>query len=571
MFSKKLSISYLKEVYIEGEITPSDVVLEIIKRAKNDKEMNIWITPPTMEMIKPYLEKLKDTEPNSLPLWGIPFAIKDNIDLEGVLTTAGCPEFGYIPRESAEVVKRLIQAGAIPIGKTNLDQFATGLVGTRSPYGEVHNSLKPELISGGSSSGSAVSVARGQASFALATDTAGSGRVPALLNNLVGYKSSCGAWSTKGLVPACASLDCITVLTLDLEEALIVDEICRGYVEEDPWSKEIPSISENMPKQIYLPIDELEFYGPFADVYRDAWNKSIERVKELNIPIEYIDYSMFSEAASILYDGPWVAERWKDLRDFVMGNADKVFPVTKTILEGGGNPKFDAVSVFEAIHKLQELKCKTKVLLKDSIMIMPTAGGTWSREEVRNNPIKTNSDMGKYTNHCNLLDLSAVALPSGFAAEDIPFGITAFSLSNGEGLLAGFGKVFEEVNKKIIVAVCGLHMRGFPLEYQMKECGGKFLKACKTADEYKLIKLSTMPIKPGLIKELSGGNAIEVELFEMNLDRLGYFLSLISSPLGIGRLKLEDGSEVCGFICEKYGEVGAEDISSFGGWRNYCM
>lgn len=566
VYPKKLSINWLKKMYASNKITPEEVVLEIINTANRDKEMNIWITPPKFENIKHYIDKLKGTNPNSLPLWGIPFAIKDNIDLENIETTAACPEYAYTPKESAEVVKKLIEAGAIPVGKTNLDQFATGLVGTRSPYGEVHNALKPELISGGSSSGSAVSVARGQAAFALGTDTAGSGRVPALLNDLVGFKSSCGAWSTKGLVKACASLDCITVFSVDLDEAVIIDNVVRGFVEEDPWSKEIPKPVSRLPKKICLPNKTPEFYGSYGREYEKAWNESVEKIKELNIPIEYIDYDMFSEAATILYEGPWVAERWKDIGEFVKENPDKVFPVTKTILECGGNPKFDAVSVFKAIHRLQELKAKTKIMLKDAVLVMPTAGGTWTRDQVRENPIAANSDMGKYTNHCNLLDLSAIAIPSGYAAKDVPFGITIFSLSDAEGLLIGLGREFKE--EKITVAVCGLHMQGYPLEVQMFECGSKYLRTCKTADKYKLFKLNTNPTKPGLIKVESGGSSIEVELWEMPLDKFGYFTSLIPSPLGMGKVELEDGSEVCGFICEEYGKEDGEDITIFGGWRN---
>lgn len=567
-YPKKLSIKWLKEMYSNNKINPEEVVLEIINRSNQDKDMNIWITPPRMENIKPYIENLKNYEPNSLPLWGIPFAIKDNIDLENIATTAGCPEYAYIPSESAYVVKKLIDAGAIPMGKANLDQFATGLVGTRSPYGEVHNALKPELISGGSSSGSAVSVARGQVSFALGTDTAGSGRVPASLNDLIGFKSSFGAWSTKGLVPACASLDCITVFSVDLEEAIMVDDIVRGFDVGDPWSKEIPKPISKLPKEIFLPQKSPEFYGPYAKEYQKAWTESIEKIKELNIPIEYIDYDIFSEAASILYDGPWVAERWKELGEFVKENSDKVFPVTKTILEGGGNPKFDAVSVFKAIHRLQELKSLTKIMLKDAVLIMPTAGGTWTRKQVRENPIATNSDMGKYTNHCNLLDLSALAIPAGYAAEDVPFGITIFSLSDSEGLLLGLGKEVEKLkNEKITVAVCGLHMKGYPLESQMIECKSRFLKTCKTSNKYKLFKLNTNPSKPGLIKVQDGGEAIEVELWQMPLEKFGYFTSLIPSPLGMGKVELEDGSEVCGFICEEYGKDDAEEITKYGGWR----
>ncbi len=385
-FTEKLTIQWLKRSYENGSSTPLEVAEHIIKKTKQYGEYHIWITEPALDQMKMYIDRLPEKK-NELPLWGIPFAIKDNIDLENVPTTAACKEFSYLPEENTTVVKKLIQAGAIPIGKNNLDQFATGLVGTRSPYGEVHNAYDSELIGGGSSSGSAVAVALGMAAFALGTDTAGSGRVPAALNGLVGYKPSVGAWSSKGVVPACASLECVTVFANTLSDAQNVNLIARGFDRECCWSRKLPVPEYKQPKKICLPDDGIEFFGPFAEVYEEKWNKAVERIKKLGIEVEYIDYTMFRKAASILYDGPWVAERWKDLGKFVENHQGKIFPVTETILRSGGSEEHTAVSVFRAIHELQEYKAEAKRVLKDAVLIMPTAGGTYTREEVRQKPI----------------------------------------------------------------------------------------------------------------------------------------------------------------------------------------
>lgn len=567
----KLTLSWIRETYASNQLKPEEVIEEIIKRSKQDENMNIWITPPKMEDIKPYLERLAEIDFDSSPLWGIPFAIKDNIDLANVPTTAGCAEFSYTPTEHSTVVQRLIDAGAIPVGKTNLDQFATGLVGTRSPYGETHNSLRPELISGGSSSGSAVSVARGQAVFALGTDTAGSGRVPAALNNLVGLKPSLGAWPTKGAVPACASLDCITVFSHHIEDAYQVDALVRGEELEDPWSRELPVPLPKLPKKICLPKDSISFYGPYANEYQKAWNQTVEQLKQLPAEIEYIDYEFFREAAAMLYDGPYVAERWADLGGFINNHPGVTFPVTEKVLRSGALPKYDAASVFHSLHKLQEFKRRAQILLKDAVLVTPTAGGTWTRDQVREDPVKTNSAMGLYTNHCNLLDLCAIAVQAGEADDNLPFGITFFALSNEEGLIAGAARAFvinsKQKNKTTEIAVCGLHMRGYPLEKQMLEFGATFLRKEVTAENYQFIKLPTEPAKPGLIKRKFGGNAIELEIWEMPLSSFGEFAALVPSPLGIGKVELQDGTEVPGFICEGYAAEDAEDISDAGSWR----
>lgn len=598
--AKELSISWLREKYEKQELTPQEVIAAIVQRSSDDAGMNIWITPPTMDVIQPYLDRLAEINLVDAPLWGIPFAIKDNIDLAGVPTTAGCAEYAYTPTEHSGVVERLIAAGAIPVGKTNLDQFATGLVGARSPYGDAHNALRPELISGGSSSGSAVSVARGQAAFSLGTDTAGSGRVPAALNRLVGYKPSLGAWPTKGVVPACASLDCVTVFAHSLNDALAVDGVVRGLHADDPWSRSVTREAAKLPAKVFLPEGELGFYGPYASEYSAAWDAAVEKLKglsvDLNIPVEYIDVSLFAEAAAILYEGPWVAERWAALGSFIEANPGIAYPVTEKILRSGSAAEYDAASVFHAMHKLQQFKLEARKLLKDAVLVMPTCGGTWTREQVLADPISTNRDMGRYTNHCNLLDLCGVAVPAGDAAPQTPFGITFFALAEEESLICGAAEQFvagavdaelesaaeasaprlagsaaDEVAVAAVpttlVAVCGLHMRGYPLEKQMLSCGARFIREDETAAKYSLVKLPTTPAKPGLVKQQQGGAAILLEVWEMPLEAFGGFAAAIPAPLGIGKVELRDGTEVPGFVCEAYAAVGAEDVTALRTWR----
>jgi allophanate hydrolase len=586
-FPRTFSIQWLREKYLNDETTPEEIVSEIIRRTHRDADMNIWITPPTMAMVKPYLDRLRTLDQTSLPLWGIPFAIKDNIDLAGAPTTAGCFEYTCMPDGNAGVVERLIAAGAIPLGKTNLDQFATGLVGTRSPYGETHNAFQPELISGGSSSGSAVAVARGHAAFALGTDTAGSGRVPAALNRLIGYKPSLGAWPVNGVIPACESLDCVTVFTHNLQDALMVDQITRGIHEDDPWSKNLPHPLPKLPQKICLPNGPLEFYGPFAKEYETAWETTVHTVRKMNIPIEYVDTELFEQAGSILYEGPWIAERWTSLGEFIDTHPGATLPVTEEILRSGVMAGYDAASLFHVMHRLQSYKAATRKMLKDAVLVMPTAGGTWSRKQLNLDPIGANRAMGRFTNHCNLLDLCAVALPSEDAALNLPFGITLFANSEREDLIFGAGEMFVNLvagteapnllwneNRPVsagtssFVAVCGLHMRGYPLEKQMLEIGAKFVREAITAAKYQLVKLHTVPAKPGLIKKQAAGSSIHLEIWEMPVDRFGSFVASIPAPLGIGKIELQDGSEVTGFVCEAYAALGAEDISAFGGWRN---
>lgn len=351
-FPEKLSFKWIMQAYDKNELSPGDLADEIIRRSKKEADKNIWIVPLTKELTEKYISKLPPKD-SSKPLWGIPFAVKDNIDLEGVPTTAACPDYEYIAEKSAFVVQKLIDAGAFPVGKTNLDQFATGLVGTRSPYGEVHNSHDPKMISGGSSSGSAVAVALGMAAFALGTDTAGSGRVPAMLNTLVGFKPALGSWSTTGVVPACASLDCVTVFANSLEDAETVNEYAKGYDTDCVWSRKYENKGKKLPDTIYLPKDEPAFFGDNAELHKAKWHNAICRIEKLGVTVKHIDYKMFYDAALILYEGAYVAERWADLRGFVEANEDKVFPVTKKILSSGGSEEKTAARLFDDLHKLQ--------------------------------------------------------------------------------------------------------------------------------------------------------------------------------------------------------------------------
>lgn len=567
---EKLTITWLRQAYLRGETTPAEVIRECLSRCEKAQSYNIWIHRFSWEEIAPYLQALEQKPMEECPLWGIPFAIKDNIDLAGMETTAACPGYAYLPRENAEVVQRVLDAGAIPLGKTNMDQFATGLVGTRSPYGETHNSLRPELISGGSSSGSAVAVALGQAAFSFGTDTAGSGRVPAALNGLYGWKPSLGAYPKQGVVPACESIDCVSVFANTLEDAVAVDASLRGLSRQDPWSQEVPFGGKAMPKRIFLPnLTEKDFYGPFAAQYQSAWQRAVAQMETLGIPVTRIDDTMFREAASILYGGPLVAERWSALGDFVEQHPDSVFPVTLEILKSGAGDCYTASQLFQAQHKLKAYGMKTRQLLQDAVYVTPTCGGTWSRADVRANPIGANTDMGRFTNHCNLLDLCAAAVPAGMADDKLPFGITVFGLHGMESLLEGFAERFASRAQSIPLVVCGLHMRGMPLEHELTDCGAVFDREVTTAPLYKLYDLSGPLHRPGMVQAEQGGASLEAELWQIPADQFGPFASRIGAPLGFGKIKLSDGTAAEGFLCEAACVTPEQEITPYRSYRNY--
>ena len=410
----------------------------------------------------------------------------------------------------------------------------------------------------------------GQAAFSFGTDTAGSGRVPAALHGLYGWKASIGAFPAHGVVPACRSMDCVSVFAHSLEDALTVDQCVRGFTELDPWSRTLPMQAPQMPQHIYIAkLEKTDFFGPYAEQYEKAWEKAVERVKTLGIPVTEIDDAMFRDAASILYGGPLVAERWAALGDFATEHPEGVFPVTLEVLQSGAGDQYSAAALFQAQHKLKAYQMETKKLLEGAVYLTPTCGGTWTRDQVRENPIDANTAMGRFTNHCNLLDLCAAAIPAGMAEKDVPFGITAFAPCGEEHLVAGFAQKYEACRETIPLVVCGLHMRGMPLEHQMLELGAAFAKEIKTAPVYRMYALPETPERPGLVRVKQGGAAVEAEVWNVPADTLGGFVAGISAPLGFGKVQLSDGTNCEGFLCESEALDGAVDITEFGGFRNY--
>ena len=514
------------------------------------------------------------------PLAGMTFAIKDNIDLAGLPTTAGCPAYAYQPERSATVVERLINAGAIPIGKTNLDQFATGLVGTRTPYGACSSVFDKRYISGGSSSGSAVAVALGMVDFSLGTDTAGSGRVPAAFNNIVGLKPTRGLLSTAGVVPACRSLDCVSTFAKDCGLARRVWEVARGFDAEDPFSRVIGAGQDAAPWvgggfRFGVPSrEQLEFFG---DVEAERlYSKALEDLEKLGGERIEIDYSIFRAAGALLYSGPWVAERLAVIRGFMDAHAEEMDPVVREIISGAR--RYSAVDAFEAEYKLRELRRRSEAEWRRiDVMVLPTTGTIYTHEEVAAEPIKLNTNLGYYTNFVNLLDLAAVAVPAGFRTNGLPFGISFLGpVFSDEALLslADFyhrGVALGAPAGCVAVAVVGAHLSGQPLNWQLTERGARLMKASRTGPGYRLYALEgTVPAKPGLVRDPGFvGEGIEVEVWAVPEDRFGGFVAAVPPPLGIGSATLDNGEVVKCFICEAYAVEGAEEITRFGGWRNY--
>jgi allophanate hydrolase len=423
-----LAIKHLQTEYISGNLTPTQVVTHIADLLQQEDTHAVWIRPLSLDEMMVYVNVLADKSPSELPLYGIPFAIKDNIDLAGIPTTAACAEFAYMPKASATVVQRLIDAGAIPVGKTNLDQFATGLVGARSPYGAGKNSINPEYISGGSSSGSAVSVALDMVSFSLGTDTAGSGRVPAAFNNLVGVKPSCGLLSTTGVVPACRSLDCVSVFTKNIYDAEIVMPIAQGFDATDDYSRPLPAdtisafkreFSFGVPKS-----EQLAFFG--NSEAPALYQAAVEHLKSIGGKAVEIDFSKFVETARLLYEGPWVAERYAGIKDFIESQPQAFHPITYKIISGA--TAFNAVDTYQAQYRLKALQRATASTWQQvDFVLTPTAGTIYTIAEVEADPVQTNTNLGYYTNYMNLLDMSAIAVPAGFQSNGMPFGVTMFA------------------------------------------------------------------------------------------------------------------------------------------------
>lgn len=586
------SIASLHEAYISKKVDVESFLKQCLKSVRED-EHNAWISVITDKQLSAYLDNLSKKD-KTLPLWGVPFAVKDNIDLFGLDTTAACKEYAYTPSENAFAVELLIKAGAIPLGKTNLDQFATGLVGVRSPYGACKNSIKPEYVSGGSSSGSAVSVALGQVMFSLGTDTAGSGRVPAAFNNILGLKGTCGRVSSTGVVPACKSLDCLTVFANTADDLSKVFSVISKFDKTDCYARNAPITPYGFKKNFIfgVPKDtDLEFFQD--EEARKLFYKAVENLIEIGGTAKQISLKPFLDAAKLLYEGSFVAERLSGNKDFFDTQLDECLPVIKTII--GNSAKFSAVDAYSNNYKLMELKRLAMDELEGiDFVITPTTGTIYKIREVENNPIELNSNLGYYTNFMNLLDFCAVALPAGFRntgdKKGLPFGITLFSNAfNDEALLEiasmytnhckyviGANKLSyttAQVNtlsdREMLIVVCGAHLEGLPLNYQLTQLEAKLYKKTRTSANYKMYKLDGEVIKPGLVRSENSGFDFEVEVYKILKERVGDFLCLIPYPLGLGKVELSDGSYQTGFICEGQAISNATDISSFGSFKDY--
>ncbi len=604
-----LSIRGLRARYLAGDLAPADVLAEIHGHLDRHSDNPIWIHVISDADLAPYLERLAEADPEKLPLYGIPFAIKDNIDVAGIPTTAACPGYAYTPERSAYVVDRLIAAGAIPIGKTNLDQFATGLVGTRSPFGATRNAFDPHYISGGSSSGSAVAVALGLASFSLGTDTAGSGRVPAAFNNLVGIKPSRGLVSTSGVVSACRTLDCVSIFALDLPDADAVMRVAAHFDPDDPYARPggpAPSASAvgDGPFRFGVP-RSLEF---FVDTESQRlFEVAAARLQGLGGKAVAIDFQPFEEAARLLYEGPWVAERYAAIESFIQAHPEALLEVTRRIIAPAVDAR--AVDAFKAQYRLAALRRRAEAQMAGlDFILTPTAPTIYTIAQVEADPIGLNTRLGTYTNFMNLLDLAAVAVPAGFRADGLPFGVTLFGPAFSDGTLAALADrlhraqglplgatgrlmsvrpsegdeprgsgapaaidpILEPAVPTLNLVVCGAHLSGLTLNHQLTERGGRLLCATRTAPCYRLYALpGGPPHRPGLIRQGNGGAAIEVEVWSLHFDQVGGFLAGIPAPLGLGSVELDDGSWEKGFICEGFAAAGARDITHLGGWRAF--
>ena len=597
-----LTLSALRAAYRSGSLTPQALVADIEQRCDGSAAHNIWIARLHAEQLRPYLERLEQHDPDELPLYGIPFAIKDNIDLAGVPTTAGCAAFTYTPERSAFVVQRLIDAGAIPIGKTNMDQFATGLVGTRSPqpWGTCHNAFHPDYISGGSSSGSAVAVALGLVSFSLGTDTAGSGRVPAAFNNIIGLKPSRGLLSMEGVVRACRSLDCVSIFALTTDDADSVLEQAAAFDPNDDYARDNPFANNHRhygqpPTSFRFGVPQaaqLNFFGNASA--EGLYRTSMEQLQALGGEKVEVDFAPFLEAARLLYEGPWIAERFVAIEDIITQQPEALLPVIRQII-GGGRDK-TAADGFKAEYRMQHYRRRARAVL-DSVdfLLTPTTGTVYTIAEVEAEPIELNSNLGYYTNYLNLLDCAAIAMPAGFLDKGLPWGVSFVAPAMQDRKLLSYARRWQQAlglplgaldavaelapisaaiaqADTVPLVVCGAHLTGLALNWQLTERGAQLLQRTTTSPQYRLYCLpGGPPQRPALVRAAQQGASIEVEVWAMPTEQLGSFVAAVPAPLAIGKVELADGRWLSGFVCEPYGLQTAQEITAFGGWKAYLQ
>lgn len=589
-------IQSIRNGYLSGDFTATELMSHLLEKSKQYQDRNIWIKAFSLEQIQPYLDALQRSDIEDLPLYGIPFAVKDNIDVAAVETTAGCPEFAYLPENHAFIVQQLVNAGAIPLGKTNLDQFATGLVGTRSSK-PCRNAINPEYISGGSSSGSAVSVSLGLVSFSLGTDTAGSGRVPAMLNNIYGLKPSRGLFSMSGVVPACRTLDCPSVFALSAEDAQNVFSVAAQYDIKDGYSRVNPYSNHarhfgaplKAPVLAVPPLDQLQFFGDSNAA--ELFERSVERWISMGASIVEMDFTPLFAAAKLLYQGPWVAERYAAIEDLMQNNPDAVHPVVRSIVEQAESK--NAVDAFKAEYQMQEYRALAERMMTEvDFLLTPTAPRAYKLDDVLENPVELNSNMGFYTNYMNLLDLSGLALPAGFTPNGMPFGITLVGKKFEEQKLLSYAadwqrdidlpagasktRIDHRVERTTVafsdsvdLAVCGAHLTDMPLNWQLVDRGAQLIAATTTSKNYRLYALAGgPPLRPGLVRD-DWGEKIDLEVWSVPVTELGSFVANIPHPLGIGKLELADGHWLSGFICEPAAITDAVEITEYGSWKAY--
>lgn len=592
-----LDLTTLTAGYASGALTPSQVISAIYDRIAARGEDHVWIHLVDRADALAAAAALESEGYDGRPLWGIPFSVKDCNDIVGLPTTNALPEGAYVAESSGQAITRLFDAGAILIGKTNMDQFGIGLVGMRTPYGACSSVFDEDFISGGSSSGSAVSVAAGLSSFSIANDAAGSGRVPAGFNNIVGIKPTSGLVSN-----ACVSgggcvktIETLAVFALTVEDGMDVLRLIAGYDPSYPFSKpeadQVPLVPVTPPPHFRFGIPKGEALRFFGDSEAERlFAEAVKRLQTLGGEAVEIDFSPFEETQRILYEGPWISERALSLDAVLERHREAIHPVTRQILSNSG--KFTALDTFAAIHRIAELKCATRPIWDDiAVLMVPTTPTIYRKSEIAADPIALNAKLGIYTNFVNLMGLCGIAVPNGFRADGLPLGVTFLAPGFAEAKAAGIAAAFHRASGLPLamfanpypapsepvldadyreIAVVGAHLSGMPLNHELLDRGAIFRRAATTSGDYQLFALASTPPKPGLVRTASGGSKIAVEIWALPAAGFGDFISRIPTPLGVGRLELDDGSQVSGFLCEAVATAGQLDISGFGGWAAYC-